>query len=474
MQVKKTLSEGLNVEFSVTVPAKQIQEMMDARLEQYGANAKVPGFRPGKIPQPVLMQRYGDQALKDVLESSIDTSTNEIVKEHDLRPAMQPKVNVTAFDHGKDLEFTLKVESLPEIKVQDFDKLKLEKLVVKLEDSDVEESVKTFAERHRRFKDLDAPRKSQKGDLITLDFTAKVDGNVWGDFSKKEIQVELGAGDFFFEKIEKELTGAEAGKSGTVENPCPEDFPIQDLAGKTLVCDFEIKTVQEGITFKADDDLAKDVGLKDFKELKEKIKESMVADFDNATKMLVKRRLLDALADSYKFDLPPTMIESEFKAIWQHLENEVKTAEEAGQKHEGKPINEDEDLKEEYQEIAKRRVLLGLLISEIARQNKVQLTEEEVRNAVYNEAMRYPGQEKEVIEYYRKNQEALNSLCSPSLEDKVVDFILSSATLKEREVDTKTFREEVDGVLPSAGEKGKPSDKKAKKKATGKSKGKAA
>lgn len=475
MQISQTLNEGLKREYKVTVTAKDFDAHVAERLQVLGQKAKIAGFRPGKAPHHVLMQRFGEQATQEALEKVINSGVQKLIKDHSLRQANRPKVDVVTFGEGQDLEYKVGIEILPEIEVKEFKDLQLEKLIVKLDDKEVEAKLTELVDGRKKYKDLEKARAAKKGDLLHLELDVLVDGKSRRDFGKN-IQVELGAEDkLIFENLESKLEGTKVGDALTVEDKVIADINDETLAGRDVTLKLVVKNIQERQKFKLDEEFAKDLGLETVDQVREQVQSSLSAEYDNLSRLRLKRHLLDALAERYTFDLPQTMVENEFNAIWQRLQDELKAAKEAGQASDMDDKSEAE-LQAEYRAISERRVRLGLLISEISRLNKIQTTEEEVRRAIFAEAMRYPRHMQQVIEFYRKNPAAVEQLAAPILEDKVVDFILAGASLKERSVSVSELLELIKGVVPGYEEDEGTEEKKAKpaKEKTSKSKGKVA
>lgn len=477
MQISQTLNEGLKREYTITVAAKDFDAHVIERLQVLGQKVKLPGFRPGKAPQHILMQRFGEQATEEALEKVVNTGVQKLIKDNGLRQANRPKIDVVSFGNGQDLEYKVGIEILPEIEIKDFKGINLEKLIVQVDPKEIETKLATLAEDHKKYKDLDKARAAKNGDLVHITLEVLVDGKSRRDFGKN-IQVELGAPDrLIFENLGAKLEGAKVGDELVVEDKVIADINDETLAGKNVTLNVAVTNIQERQKFKVDDDLAKDLGLESVDQVRAQVQQSMQGEYDNLSRLRLKRHLLDALAEQYTFDLPPSMVENEFNAIWQRLQDELKAAKEAGQGADVDDKSEDE-LKEEYRLISERRVRLGLLISEVARLNKIHTTEEEIRRAIFAEAMRYPRHMQQVIEFYRKNQAAVEQLAAPILEDKVVDFILTGVSLKERSVDVPQLMELIKGVVPGYEEEEttekKPKAEKPVKEKTSKSKGKVA
>jgi trigger factor len=477
MQISQTLSEGLKREFTITLAAKDFDQSVIERLTILGQKAKLPGFRPGKAPQHVLKQRFGAQATEEALEKVINSGVQKLLKEHNLRQATRPKIDVVSFGDGKDVEYKVALEILPEIEVKTFSDIKLEKLIVTLADKEVEEKLEELAKDRKKFKDLEKARAAKKGDLLHLDLEVVIDGKVRKDFSK-HIHVELGTSErLIFEQLESKLEGVKVGEKLELEDTIISEIDDPALAGKKATLKITITNIQELQKFKVDEELAKEMGVETLDELRQQVQKSLQTEYDNLSRLRLKRHLLDALAEKYEFELPATMVENEFNAIWKRLQDELKAAEESGQPNDADGKSETE-LQTEYRQISERRVRLGLLISEIARLNKIQTTEEEIRRAIFSEAMRYPRHMQQVIDFYRKNPAAVEQLAAPILEDKVVDFILAGVSLKERTVEVPQLLKEIKGVVPGFEDEEEASESNAKtktsKEKTSKAKGKAA
>lgn len=494
MQVAHTLSEGLKHGFKVTIPSSKIQTQVSKNLAELGKEAKVSGFRPGKVPEALLRQRYGVRVFQEAVEDLVQSSVKKVLDDHKIRQAFQPKVQVKDLIENKDLEFTIEVESLPEIKLKDFKSLSFEQLNVNVGDDEVENRLNDLAKKQKKFVVLKTPRPAQKGDLVSFEILdVTVDGLPEKNFNK-DGTIELGhTRNVEFTELDKSLTGKKIGDKLTVTQELSFKEDGEEESSKKAkksegIFKIKVTNIEEPVQFEVNDELAKEFNLKSLDELRKNLKLSVEADYKKLSRLHVKRFLLDKLAEDYKFDLPPTLVENEFNAIWSQLQEELKNA-----KAQGLPIEEDKSdaaLKKEYRTIAERRVRLGLLISEISKINKIQLTEEELRTLIFNQAIRSsngqinPDQMAKFFEFYRKNPQALDQVASPALEDKVVDFILKGATVKERTVDAATFRKTVQGVIPtpfdeedesttSSGSKSKPKTKTTQEKAK-KSEGKTA
>ena len=397
-----------------------------------------------------------------------------------MRPAMQPKVDVTKDDEGKDLEFTLEVEVLPEIEVPDFSKVKLERLVAPVEDAQVDEYLERLASGQKNFEAAAKTYKAASGDAVVIDFVGKRDGEPFDGGAAEDYQLELGSGNFI-PGFEDQLIGVKAGDEKELNVTFPEEYGAKDLAGKDVTFDIKVKEVRKPAAVKIDDDFAKGMGLESLDALKKAIRDQIEKEQKSLSRSRLKRSLLDVLADAHKFDVPPGMVDMEFEQIWDQVMADLRHQafhEQHGDtdthdhSHEEMPgIDEPgDDVKDEYRAIADRRVRLGLLLSEVGQKNNVTVGQDEVSRLIAQEARRYPGQEDKVFEFYTKNPQAMAQLRAPLYEDKVVDFILELADIKDKTVTREDLDKAVeeDDELPAV----KPAvKKKAAKKPTAKKAG---
>ena len=429
MQVTETLSEGLKRGFAITVPAADIEDKRTKRLTELGKTVKLPGFRPGKVPMAVVRQRFGTAVMSEVLEESVNTATQQVLTDRGLRAATQPKVDVTSIDEKKDLEFTVELELLPEITMPDFSALSLSRLKAAPSEEAIDKAVEEIARRQREMEPVTEDRGAQSGDTLTVDFVGKVDDVAFPGGTGSDMPVELGGSGFipgFWEGME----GMKPGEERQITVTFPEEYHAKELAGKAATFDITAKKLEQPKPAALDDSLAEKLGFETMDELRKLISQQIQREYDGLTRMRIKRELLDALAAKADFATPESMVEPEFNQIWQRVEADMKA---------GKLDDEDKDkdeatLKAEYRSIAERRVRLGLLLSEIGRANGIQVGNDEMTRAMRTEAQRYPGQEQQVMEFFRKNPQAAEGLRGPIYEEKVVDFILELAKVEDRTV----------------------------------------
>ena len=456
MNITERKNDALYAEFAITVPAEQIQSEINRRLAEAGKKLKLPGFRPGKAPKAIVEQRYGESARAEAVEKAIEQAAQKALKDNNIKPATQPKVDVTKFDNDNVLEFTLMVEKMPQITPADFKSMSLEKLVTPVADDQIDEALQKIAGNYKTTKPLASPRPAQMGDFVRLDFDGSVDGKKLPGMSANGFDLELGA-NMFVDTFEEQLVGAKPGDKKTIKVKFPDDYRHPDLKGQNAEFEVTVHEILEAANPEMNDELAQKAGIKSMDELKSVIRTQMENEHNNLSRAKLKRALLDELDKANQFDVPKSMSEAEYNQIWQYHLQDVKarnldTAE----------AEADEASKKEFQEIADRRVRLGLLLSHIGEENKITVTNQELHQAVMREAYNYPGQEQKVVKFYQKNPQAIGSLRAPLYEEKVVDFILSQIKLNEKEVTKEELMHDPDAEADAAKAGGKA--KKAGKK----------
>ncbi len=429
MKVTETKSKGLNREYQAVIPAADFEKEIDAKLDTLAKTTKLPGFRPGKAPKAMLKQKYRASVLGEVLDEMLRQAADSIVKDNKLRPAVMPEINLKVFKDGQDIEFDVVVEVLPEIKLGDFSKIELEKLTAEVPAEEVEKAIRYVAESRKENVKITEDRPTKKGDIAVIDFVGSVDGNEFNGGKGNAYPLELGSGSFI-PGFEDQLIGKNAGDKVDVKVTFPKEYHAKDLAGKDAVFAVEIKEIREPKPVVIDDEFAKSLGETDLNSLRAKVVERIKADYEIASKMKLKRALLDVLDKEYSFDVPQKLTDAEYDGIVKQYEQ----AKKYNQLDEYEKSKDEKDLLAEYKEIALRRVKLGLLLSEVGMNAKINIAPEDINKAIAAEARKYPGQEKAVFDYYLKNKEAIEALKAPVFEEKIVDYILGQAKLNEKVV----------------------------------------
>lgn len=465
MQAVVLKEKGLSREIEVTVTAKEISERVDARLVEVMKTIQLPGFRKGKVPMAIAKQKYGRAVMGEVLELAVNETTEKVMKEKGLKPAMQPKIEVKEFDEGKDLKYSIEVEVLPEIRVKDFKGLKLTKQKATPDKKSIDDSLDRIAAGNSSSEAIKDKRASKAGDILVMDFHGRTadDNKEHPGMHAHGHNLKLGSGQFI-PGFEDQLIGKKAGEKVEVKVSFPEAYHAAELAGRDAIFDVQIHEIHEERKGAIDDELAKRLGMKDLEALKKAVEEQLQKELDGHSRLKLKKDLLDKLDEMHKFEVPPGMLDLEHKTIVRQVEME--------QEYSGSKEKLSAEDQKELLDIAGRRVRLGLILAEIGNTNKITVNDAELQRAVITEAQRYRGQEKEVFDYYAKNRQALESLRAPIFEDKVVDFILELADITEKKVTPEELTADDEADEASKKEAKKPAAKKdtAEKKPAGKKK----
>ena len=447
MQITETLADGLKHDFRVVVPAEDLRSKIDDKLAEYGANMRLPGFRPGKAPLKILRQRFGRAVEGEILEDTINRGTQQAIEERGLKPAVMPQIDMVSdlangLTAGVDLEYTVSVEALPDIEPIDFASLELERLEAEPADEVVEEEIGLIAQRAAELTPVEDGRAAAEGDTLTIDFEGKIDGEAFAGGAAEDYEIELGTGEFI-PGFEDQLIGARAGESRDVEVEFPEEYNAAHLAGKAAVFSVEVKEIRERKAVDPDDEMAKRIGFDDLASLRQSVVDRIKGHYGGVARMVVKRQLFDRLEQEHDFPLPESMVETEFESIWGEIEKRLEDSDAAEEVREGKT---DDELREEYRKVAERRIRLGLLLAEVGRQNNIEVNQEDLQRAMASQVQQFPGQEQVVLDFYRKNPTALSQFEGPILENKVVEFILELAQVSTREVSAEELIAASEGV----------------------------
>ncbi len=433
--VTKSGSEGLKHKFEISIAPEAIEEHVKEHLEQYGKNAKIPGFRPGKVPMAVLQQKYRGNVMGEVLEHMADAGVHKALNDNNLKPAMQPKVEFDSYSEGSPLNLKVEVEVLPPLPAIDYGKIKIEKPVAKPDEAQIDEAIKNLADATAKVEPVAEGIAAKMGDVLAIDFAGTINGEPRDGMKGEDMRVQLGKRQLI-DTFEDQMVGMKVGDEKLIKVTFPQNYHAADLAGLPAEFQVKIKTISAQVASEINDEFAKQFGVDDLKTLREKMTERLQAEIDNGSRLVAKRKLLDHLADNYKFDLPQGMVDAEFGAIWPRVKAELKDGKDEAGKTE-------DQLKPEYQDIAARRVRLGLLLADLAEKEKVEVGQEELRAALFAEIQRYPQQGKEVLDYYTKTPGAMDQLRAPLLEEKAVDFLFSKSAITEKSV----AREELDKLV---------------------------
>jgi trigger factor len=452
MQVTETLSQGLKREYDISLPASDLAAKLNGQLADLKAKVRINGFRPGKVPVEHLRKVYGKSVMADVMQEAIASANKKIIDDNHLRLAREPKVELpndqaaidAALEARGDLNFKVALEVLPVFEIGDFSQISLERLTADVEPSDVETALDRLAEERRSYSEKPAGGKAEIHDRVTIDFDGTIEGAPFEGGEGRDIQVALGS-NTFLPGFEDQLIGVAVGDKRTVRATFPEAYAVRALAGKTADFDATVKAVATRDSFVLDDEFAKTMGSENFDKLKEMIRDRLAAEYARVSRDKVKRQLLDKLDNLYSFELPEGLVNQEFNSIWEQVAREQQAS--------GRTFVDENTTEEaaqaDYRKIAERRVRLGLLLAEVGTRAEVKVADEEMTQALVARARSFPGQEKQVWDFYRNNSQALAELRAPIYEEKVVDHILGLAKVEERKVSREELLKPVDDELSS-------------------------
>ncbi|HVL77715.1 MAG TPA: trigger factor [Sphingomicrobium sp.] len=441
MKTVETHNEGLKRAFMLTIPAEDIDARVNEEVKRIAPQVRMPGFRPGKVPANLIRKMHGDALQRDALSGAVQDGVQTLLEQQKIRPAMQPQVELDeTYEPGKDAEVTVRLEALPDVPNPDIDGLKLERLTVEVDESAVDEQLQRLAGANKKWTDAAKGHKAALGDLVVVDFTGSIGGKAFEGGSGEDMSIELGSGSLI-PGFEDQLVGARAGDSRTVEVTFPDEYPAENLKGRQASFEVAVKAVKTAGEARADDDLAKSLGLKDLDQLRGILRDQLQQELNGLTRTHMKRRLLDQLAERHDFDVPGSMVDAEYQNIMAQLRHEAE--------HEEDPkaaLAEIEKEADDYRRIAERRVRLGLLLSEIGAANGVEVSQQEMNRLIAQAASQYQGEDRNrFVQYIQQEPMAAAQLRAPLYEDKVVDLLFSKAEVTDR---TAT-REELEADLES-------------------------
>jgi trigger factor len=435
MQIVEKSGEGLSRVYGVTVPMADLNSKLEARIAEVTPTLNIKGFRPGKVPPAHVRRLYGKALMSEVVEQTLSESTQKVLEDNKLRPAgdpdLTPEGDMNAVMDGKaDLGFQIAIDIMPDFEPVDPATLSLKRPVYEPTKAEVDEAVEELAKQNRTYETKTGKAvKAKDGDMVVIDFLGKVDGVAFEGGAAEGAELVLGSGQFI-PGFEEQLVGAKPDSDVEVKVTFPADYQAENLKGKDAVFEVKVKEVKGPVDSPADDAFAEKLGVENLEKLRELLKTNLEQQYAGATRFKLKRALLDQLDTKHDFPLPPKMVEAEFASIWQQVQQDK----EAGNLPPEDAKKSDKKLQEEYRKIAERRVRLGLVLAEIGRANNVQVTDQEVNEAMMTEARRYGPQAQQVYDLFRQNPNAQAQLRAPIFEDKVVDLIVEKAKVKDQKV----------------------------------------
>ncbi|MCA3562474.1 MAG: trigger factor [Aestuariivirga sp.] len=445
MQVTETQNAGLRREYRVVVGQAELDKELNAKLADMSKRANIRGFRPGKVPVSHLKRVYGKSAMAEVLQDAVDSRSKRLLEDKNLKPAYQPEVKLPAdeaeiaavMDGKSDLAFTMALEVIPDFEVKDHSGLPLIRHMAEVAEDQIDETLKRLASQSRSF--VEKQGGAEKGDRVTISFAGAIDGKPFDGGTAEDVALEIGSGQFI-PGFEDQLTGARAGDEVTVKVSFPADYSVATLAGKPAEFATRVTKVEAPGEAPVDDDFARKMGFEDLAKLRDTLRQRIGGEFAQMSAMKLKRDVLDALDKEYSFELPEKLVEAEFNNIWNALSGEMTRA---GKSFADENTTE-EEARKEYRAIAERRVRLGLVLGRMGETQGVTVSEQELQNALLNRMRQFPGQEKMVIDYYRRNPGAMIELRGPIFEQKVVDAIVAAARVDEKTVTSEELKKMVE------------------------------
>jgi len=463
MNITEISAEGLSRELQITVPAADLAAKLDARIDDIKGTVQLKGFRPGKVPAVHIRKTYGAQLMGEVVQETVNETSQQILSDRDERPAMQPKIKlvgeVDSVIQGEgDLVYDIAFDVIPAIELIDFSTVKLNRPVVEVDEEKVDEALERLASSRKDFEPRGKTAESQEGDRVKIDFIGRIEGDAFEGGTAEGFELELGSGQFI-PGFEDQLIGTKAGDTKDVEVSFPEEYGNAELAGKPSIFEVTVREVSAPKNAEISEEFATSLGMESLEKLREAIRDQIGNDYSQMSRGHLKKDLLDQLSDGHSFELPPSMVSLEFEQIWQQFQNEL---EQQGQKMDDLDESE-EDLRAEYTAIAERRVRTGLVLAEVGSKNEIHVAQEEINQGLVQRVQQFPGQEQQVLEYFQKNPEAMAQIRAPLFEEKVVDFICEIADVTDTPVSVDALMAE-----PGAMVGDKPAKKAAAKKAPAK------
>ena len=431
MQVTELKKKGLEREFKVTVPPKDITDKLNGSLLQISKDVEIKGFRKGKAPLNIVKQRFGQNALNQTLDELIKSTTNEVIKKKNLRLAIKPKVDVKNFGEEKGLEYIMTLELIPNIKVEDIKKIKLTKFISKIDEDDFKKTLETFSKTQQNFEKKDG-KKIENGDGVLLNLRPTYNNEIVKEALIENKMTVVGE-KMIISEIEQKILGTKAGDKLDFICKFPVNFPDKDIAEKDVRVEIDILEVRVPQKKSLDDNFAKSMGAIDLNDFKEKIRKQMQGELDGVSKMIMKKDLIEQLDKTHKINLPQGMVKYEFDIIWNKF-NDDKTK---GIIDETDKNRKEEDLKKEYRSIAERRVKVGLILAKIGEDQKISVSEDDLKKEIEQEILRQPDAKEQIIKFYSENSQALASLKAPIFEQKIVEYILENIKIENKEISKK-------------------------------------
>ena len=416
MKVTIENKKGLNKDLKVFVDKKTMNSYLDEKYEEIKGNVNLKGFRPGKVPREILKRQFGKAVFNEVLDKVIKDTSTKALEENKIKPAGQPKLDLKTYGEDKDLEYVISVTELPKVEVKALDNIKFDQYEVKIDEAETEKRIKEIAKNQPNFKDSPDGTKAKEKDLVIFDYTATVDGKSFKGGEGKNTQLTLGK-DLFLKGFDKQLVGVKKDDQKIVEAVLPENFPEKEFVNKKAKFDCKVINVKNPEDIKIDDNFAKNLGAKDLKDLKSLISRQINDEYKNSLDRLSKNQIIKEIEKFKVSEIPQNLIEEEIKVLSQGMsEEDIKKS------------------RKNFEEVAKKRIKVGLILNEFGSQNQIKVTEQELQSEIQKQIGMMPGQEKMVMDFYQKNPSALASLRGTVYEEKIIKLIKEKAKPNKKQV----------------------------------------
>ncbi|MBW8879967.1 MAG: trigger factor [Asticcacaulis sp.] len=445
MQVVEKLNEGLSRVLEVTVARAQLNQKLDAKIAEIAPKMNIKGFRPGKVPQGHVRKMYGKELMGEIVQETLNETTQKALDQASIRPASQPELTPigdinNVITGNADLAYQIAVEMMPIFTPVEPASIELKRPVCEVSEADIDEAVKKVAEQTKQFEAKKGKTvKAADGDKLIIDFVGKIGDEAFEGGSAEGAELIIGSGQFI-PGFEEQLVGVKKGETKVLDVTFPENYGAKNLAGKAATFETTVQDILAPKDAEIDDELAKQLGLDSLEALKNILKTQIEQQYKSAARFKMKRALLDVLDEKHDFELPKRMLDAEFQGIWGQVQQDKAN----GQLSEEDAAKSEDELKQEYMKIAERRVRLGLVLAEIGTRQNVQVTDQEVSQAIMTEARNYPGQERQVFDFYRQNPAAAAQIRAPIYEEKVCDLIFTLAKVTDEPISKEELLKEDD------------------------------
>ena len=458
MDIKEIKTDGLVKEFKITIKNAYIEKSIELKISELTPKANLPGFRPGKVPFSILKARFGKQVFNEVANESINDASKKILEDYKINAASQPHIELKKIEQGEDIVAEFKVEVIPNFKIPDLTKLKLTKEVALIDDKQVDDAIKRISNENTKTEKVKDNRKIKKLDTVIIDFEGKINNELFEGGSAKGHYLKIGS-KAFIPGFEDKLIGYKQGDNVEINLKFPKDYHSSQLANKEVTFFVKINEIRTDIKNQINDEFAKSLGIENLETLKKNVKDQMANQHSLQSRFKLKRQILDSLADAVDFEVPPRLGDEEYINVCKamNIKDEGKKQQNPDEPDAGMSKSEKEDARI----ISNRRVRLGLVLSEIGRLNNIKVEEKDTQNAMMKELQKYPGREKEILDYFKSNPDTQNQFAGPAFEDKIIDFVIELADIKDKNVSVEDLYKDDGNDLKKEAEKAK--SKKVKK-----------